>query len=256
MEVQKIEDIRREVQSVLGDRLDREPPKGGSRGSALRKESALEKKFALYFDHTLLRVDATTEDFRTLFDEAASNGFYSVCIPPRVVPTAVRVLAGTNVKVCTVIGFPAGYTTTDAKVQETRICLQEGADEFDMVLPIGEVRDRNLPAVYDDVRAVVAAAPGRAVKVILETCYLADEEKVAAGITSILAGAAFLKTSTGFGPAGATIADVGLLRLVAGENVGVKAAGGIRDRKAAEAFVAAGADRIGSSSSVKIVGGQ
>ncbi len=244
----QIEEIRQRVTDLLVDR------------HVLHQQTAFDRRaprtLAQRFDHTLLKVEARREDYQKLFKEAAEYGCYSVCVPPRVVAQAVRTLTASGVRVCTVIGFPAGYATTAGKVKEALQCREWGAHEFDMVLPIGELKDGDMVSVYEDVRAVVGAVEGAIVKVILETCYLTDEEKVAAGASALCAGAAFLKTSTGFGTGGATIADVKLLRALAGDQAGVKAAGGIRDRSTAEAFVAAGADRIGSSSTVGILTGR
>jgi deoxyribose-phosphate aldolase len=166
---------------------------------------------------------------------------------------AAEMLRGSGVKVCTVIGFPLGYNDPRSKADEVRRARELGCEEFDMVIPVGLLKDGNLIEVFCDVRAVVEAAEGLLVKVILETGLLSRDEKIAAGIVSLMAGAHFLKTSTGFFTTGATVEDVELLRAVAGENRGVKAAGGIRDFAFAESLIKAGADRIGASATLKIL---
>ncbi len=208
---------------------------------------------AQYFDHTLLKPEATADQYRTLCEQAREYGTRSVCVPPDRVGLCRELLEGSNVEVCTVIGFPLGYHSTSAKVTEVEIAASAGAGEFDMVISIGRLRDGDVHAVYDDVRAVVAAAGTQIVKVILETALLTDEEKVDAAAAAVHAGAAILKTSTGFSTAGATVADLQMFRLIAGETRGVKAAGGIRDLSFARACIEAGADRIGASSTGAIL---
>lgn len=211
------------------------------------------KPFSKLFDHTLLKVEAGKDDFRNLCAEARALQCHSVCIPPKWVTLAAEELEGSDVKVCTVIGFPAGYSTTQIKAYETQKALEHGAVEFDVVMAVGALKDGNYLDVYEDIKEVVLAASGELVKVILEMCFLNGEEKIVAGLIALCAGATFLKTSTGFGPSGATIADVQLLRKIAGNVRGVKAAGGIRDKRSAEEFMAAGADRIGASATVNIL---
>ncbi|MCX7786264.1 MAG: deoxyribose-phosphate aldolase [Spirochaetes bacterium] len=211
------------------------------------------QKLASYFDHTLLKPEATREAFEKLFQEAILWKPFSVCIPPNRVRRAVDRLKGSGVKVCTVIGFPLGYTESSSKATEVRMALEDGCDEFDTVIPIGLLKDGNIPAVFKDIYAVVQAAQGRLVKVILETCLLTEEEKLLGGVLAILAGAHMLKTSTGFASKGATVEDVALLRILAGKNHGVKAAGGIRDYATARAMIEAGADRIGASATPAIL---
>lgn len=208
---------------------------------------------AQYFDHTLLKPEATTEQYRRLCSDAREFGTRSVCVPPDRVGLCSRELAGSPVEVCTVIGFPLGYHTSSAKVTEVEMAGTAGATEFDMVIPVGRLRDGDVAAVYDDVRAVVAAAGSQIVKVILETALLDTEQTVQAAAAAIHAGAAFLKTSTGFASAGATVEDLKIFRLVAGEHRGVKAAGGIRDLSFARACIDAGADRIGASATGAIL---
>lgn len=208
---------------------------------------------AQYFDHTLLKPEATSGQYRTLCEQARAYGTRSVCVPPDRVELCSSHLEGSQVEVCTVIGFPLGYHTTSAKVTEVEIAASAGATEFDMVIPIGRLRDGDVNAIYDDVRAVVAAAGSQIVKVILETALLEDEQKVDAAVAAIHAGAAILKTSTGFSTAGATVEDIALFRLIAGDQRGVKAAGGIRDLQFARACIEAGADRIGASGTGSIL---
>jgi deoxyribose-phosphate aldolase len=213
------------------------------------------KSIAALIDHTLLRADATREDIVKLCAEAVRYGFASVCVNPCWVPLAHAELAGAAAKVCTVVGFPLGATTTEAKVAEAASVLRAGARELDMVLNVGALRSGDLDAVKVDIAAVVTVAheAGAIVKVILETALLDDERKAAACTICQLAGADFVKTSTGFGPGGATVHDVALMRRVVGPGMGVKAAGGIRSLADLREMTAAGATRIGSSAGVKIV---
>ena len=214
-----------------------------------------QSQVARLIDHTLLRPDATANDIRQVCAEAREYGFASVCVNPYWVPLVAAELAGSEVKVCTVVGFPLGASTTRIKVAETEEAVGAGAREIDMVLNIGELRGGNHDAVREDIRAVVAAAHQGAaiVKVILETALLNDEQKAAACTLAKLAGAEFVKTSTGFSTHGATVHDVALMRNAAGPEMGVKASGGIRTLEDLEKMVAAGATRIGASASVKIV---
>jgi len=208
---------------------------------------------ARYFDHTQLKPEATAEQYRKLCLEAREAGTRSVCVPPDRVRECVGHLEDSGVEVCTVIGFPLGYHSTSAKVEEVRCTLSDGATEFDMVIPVGRLRDGDPAVVYDDVRAVVEAAEGRIVKVILETALLTEDEKIGAATAAIHAGAAILKTSTGFSTAGATVADLRLFRVIAGSDRGVKAAGGIRTLEFARECIEAGADRLGASATVSIL---
>ncbi|MBM3464209.1 MAG: deoxyribose-phosphate aldolase [Armatimonadetes bacterium] len=211
---------------------------------------------APFIDHTLLKPDATREEVLKLCDEARQHSFASVCVNPGFVALAADALRGTTVKVCTVVGFPLGATTTVTKAMETRDAVANGADEIDMVINVGQLKARNDDFVRRDIEAVVEAAGGRIVKVILETALLNDEEKVRASKLSQQAGADFVKTSTGFGPGGATAHDVSLMRQTVGRYMGVKASGGIRDFAVAQEMLMAGATRIGASASVKIVKGE
>jgi len=206
-------------------------------------------------DHTLLRADATASDIRKICCEARKYGFASVCVNPYWVPLAAAELAGSPVKVCTVVGFPLGANPTSTKVAETENAVKHGAAEIDMVINIGELKGGNYDAVRQDIEAVAAAAHngGAILKVILETALLDDNQKVVGSTLSKLAGAEFVKTSTGFSTAGATVHDVALMRRVVGEEMGVKASGGIRTLEDVKNMVAAGATRIGASASVKIM---
>jgi deoxyribose-phosphate aldolase len=210
---------------------------------------------AALIDHTLLRPDAASADVTRLCAEARKCGFAAVCVNPCWVKLAAAGLAGSPVHVCTVVGFPLGANATDTKVFETRLALEQGAREIDMVINIGELKGKNEDAACADIRAVVEAthARGAIVKVILETALLHDAEKAAACRIAQLAGADFVKTSTGFGPGGATVEDVALLRRAVGPRMGVKASGGIRTLEQLRKMVAAGASRIGASASVRIM---
>jgi len=209
-------------------------------------------------DHTLLRADATRAEITKLTEEAKKYKFASVCVNPGWVAYAAEQLSGTEVKVCTVIGFPLGATTSAAKAYEVKDAIANGATEVDMVINIGALKDQNNELVEKDIKAVVDAAAGKAlVKVIIETCLLTDEEKVRACQLAVKAGADFVKTSTGFSTGGATPEDVALMRKTVGEQVGVKASGGVRSLEDMKKMIEAGANRIGASSGVKIMeGGQ
>jgi len=206
-------------------------------------------------DHTLLRADATAEDIDKLCREAAEWKFATVCVNPTWVARAARQLRSSGVGICAVVGFPLGATTPDVKQYEARRAIFDGATEIDMVLNVGALKSGDVRLVTDDIRAVVGACMERGVtsKVILETALLTDEEKVTACTLAKAAGADFVKTSTGFGPGGATTADVALMRRVVGSEMGIKAAGGVRDLQQVKAMVAAGATRIGASAGVRIV---
>lgn len=212
--------------------------------------------YAKMIDHTLLKTDAQKKDLDKLLLEAKKYNFMSVCVSPIWVKYAAEQLKDTNVKVCTVIGFPQGATPTEAKVFETKNAIENGATEVDMVIPVGVLKDKDYIAVENDIRAVVEAAKSKALtKVIIETCLLTDEEKIMACKLSKSAGADFVKTSTGFSTAGATVKDIRLMRETVGEQMGVKASGGVRSREDADAMIKAGATRIGTSNGVKIVEG-
>jgi len=212
-------------------------------------------ELARYIDHTLLKPDATREQIVQLCEEARQYKFASVCINPGFVALCSSLLKGSGVKVCTVIGFPLGATTTVAKAMETRDAIANGAEEIDMVINVGALKAGQDELVRRDIQAVVEAAGGFIVKVILETALLTDDEKVRACQLAKAAGADFVKTSTGFGGGGATVHDIALMRRTVGEFMGVKASGGIRDFETAQEMIRAGATRIGASASVSIVKG-
>lgn len=215
-----------------------------------------DKNLAKYLDHTLLKADATDEEIKSFCEEAKHFGFASVCINPTHVANAAEYLRGTPVKVCTVIGFPLGATTPIVKVIETRDAIANGAEEVDMVINIGALKSGNDDLVKRDIEAVVNAAKNKAtVKVILETALLTKDQIIKGCLMAKMAGADFVKTSTGFSTAGALVEDVALIRQTVGPEMGVKAAGGIRTHKEAEEMIKAGATRIGASASVSIVKG-
>ena len=213
-------------------------------------------ELAKYIDHTLLKTDAQRADVTKLIEEAKAYHFASVCVSPIWVSYVSEALRDTGVKTCTVIGFPQGATPSAVKAFETKQAVADGADEVDMVIAVGKLKDGDDAYVKADIEDVVRAARGKALtKVIIETCLLTDEEKRRACLLAKEAGADFVKTSTGFAAGGATAADVKLMRESVGEAMGVKAAGGVRTRADAEAMLAAGATRLGTSSGVKIVEG-
>ncbi len=206
-------------------------------------------------DHTLLKPDASEEAIKSICDEAKEHGFKSVCVNPSRVGFVAEQLEGSDVLPCCVIGFPLGATLPEVKAFEAAAAIEEGAKELDMVINIGAAKDGNWELVKKDIEAVVTAANGEAaVKVIIETCLLTDEEKVLACQCAMEAGADFVKTSTGFSTGGALEADVALMRKVVGENLGVKASGGVRTPEDAEKFIKAGASRLGTSNGVKLLG--
>jgi deoxyribose-phosphate aldolase len=210
---------------------------------------------AALIDHTLLKPDATRADIEKLCREAAAFHFATVCVNPAWVAVAASLLRGTGVGVCSVVGFPLGATTGDVKHYETRRAIFDGAAEIDMVINIGALKSGDVRTVERDIEGVAEAChqAGAATKVIIEAALLTDEEKITACTLAKAAGADFVKTSTGFGPGGATPADVALMRRVVGAEMGVKAAGGVRDLEGLKAMVAAGATRVGASAGVKIV---
>ncbi len=210
---------------------------------------------AKYIDHTNLNAFATREDIKKLCEEAKEYGFYAVCVNPYRVKDAAELLNGSDIKIAAVVGFPLGATFTEAKVQEAIMAIKAGAREIDMVLNIGALKDGAYEVVERDIKEVVDAAHAMhaIVKVIIETCYLTDAEKIKACELAKSAGADFVKTSTGFGKAGAKVEDVKLMRDTVGKEMGVKAAGGIHTADEALAMIEAGATRIGASRSVQII---
>lgn len=228
---------------------------GADRISASERLTKVDPAIARLIDHTLLRPDATRPEIVKLCQEARKYGFASVCVNSYWVPLAAAELAGSGVKVCTVVGFPLGATTTESKIAETEAALRVGAQEIDMVMNVGALKSGDNETVRQDIQSVAEAAhrAGAILKVILETALLDDNQKAVASTLAKMAGADFVKTSTGFSSGGATAHDVALMRLVAGPEMGVKASGGIRSLEDLQKMAAAGATRIGASASVKIV---
>ncbi len=228
---------------------------GADRLSARLGAGQVPADLARMIDHTLLKPDASRAEIVKLCDEARANSFATVCVNPAWVPLCADLLRGSPVKVCTVVGFPLGATLPEVKAFETERAIAGGASEIDMVQNIGALKSHDYKLVADDVAAVVRAAHARqaSVKVIIEAALLSDEEKVESCTIALAAGADYVKTSTGFASGGATAADVALMRQVVGPGVGVKAAGGIRSGKDAQAMIAAGATRLGASAGIKII---
>lgn len=210
---------------------------------------------ATYIDHTVLKAETTESQIEKLCKEAKENHFFSVCVNSVWVPKCAHLLKGSNVKVCSVVGFPLGAMSSDSKAFETAWCVENGADEIDMVLQIGLLKNSQFDLVVADIQKVVTAAKGKTVKVIFETCLLSYDEKIKACEASLQAGAHFVKTSTGFSTSGATIEDVQLMKKIVGSKMKVKASGGIKNLAHAMAFIDAGAERLGTSSGVEIIKG-
>jgi len=261
-----VEIVTREVLSALAERSDicanpeqlrKVVANGADRVSFHGDAEDVPLDLAKFIDHTLLRPDATASEIDVMCDEALEFGFASVCINPTWVKRAAERLRGSDVKVCTVIGFPLGATPPEIKAMEARRTLRDGAREVDMVINVGALKSGNHALVLSDIEKVVDAAHegGAIAKVILETALLTDEEKVIASSLAKKAKADFVKTSTGFGGGGATVYDVALMRETVGPGMGVKASGGVRTLEDAEDMIAAGATRIGASAGVLIVGG-
>ena len=211
------------------------------------------KTIASMIDHTLLKPEATPAQVEKLCAEAAEYHFASVCVNPVYIPLAARLLKGTGVKVCCVVGFPLGAIAPEQKAAEAASCAAMGAEELDMVIHVGAAKAGDWALVQRDIEGVVKAAAGHTVKVIIETCLLTDEEKVKACEAAKAAGAHFVKTSTGFSTGGATTHDIALMRKTVGPEMGVKASGGVRDYETAMAMIEAGANRIGASAGIAIV---
>ncbi len=214
------------------------------------------RDIARRIDHTLLKPDATREELDKICDEALKYNFATVCVNSVNLAYVAKRLRGSDVKPIAVVGFPLGAMTTSAKVYETVEAVRNGAKEIDMVMNVGALKSKDYLCVLQDIQKVVEATKPHKVKVILETSLLDEDQKIAACVIAKAAGAAFVKTSTGFGPGGATVDDIMLMRRVVGEDMEVKASGGIRDRKTALAMIDAGADRIGASASVAIIQGK
>ena len=211
------------------------------------------KKLSKYIDHTLLKADATAEQIETLCQQAKQYDFASVCVNGGFVKKCSELLKDTDVKVCCVVGFPLGAMDSKSKADETRNCVANGAKEIDMVINISAAKDHNWQFVQDDIAAVVEAANGNTVKVIIETCLLTDEEKVEACKCAVRAKADFVKTSTGFSTAGATFHDVELMKKTVGDKCLIKAAGGVRSKEDFARMIELGANRIGTSSGTKLI---
>jgi deoxyribose-phosphate aldolase len=223
--------------------------------SSIEIKSYSNSEIAAAVDHTILKANASTEEIRNLCLEAQEFSFASVCVNPSFTGLCSRILENSGVKVCTVIGFPLGANESSVKRFETEQAINNGADEVDMVINIGKLKDGDYSYVYRDIAEVVEAAKveNKLTKIIIETCYLTDEEKIKACLLSSKAGADYVKTSTGFGTGGANAADVALMKYLSGLKIRVKASGGIRTREDAELMLSLGADRLGTSSGVKII---
>ena len=206
-----------------------------------------------YIDHTILKATASSTDVQKLCEEAIEHEFYSVCVNGCYVADAKHLLQGTDVKVAAVVGFPLGAMATAAKVFEAKEAVENGASEIDMVINIAKLKDGEFEFVENEIRQIKEAIGDNVLKVIIETCYLTDEEKVKACELSLAAKADFVKTSTGFGTGGATYEDVKLMKSVVGDNAKVKASGGVRDKETAQKYVDLGAERLGTSSGIEIV---
>ena len=242
---------------VCTDRMGNVVSAGAERLSSTLGVIPQDANLAKMIDHTLLKPDATQQEIAQLCFEARKYGFASVCINPTWVSLCAQLLQGSQVKICTVIGFPLGATSSETKAFETETAIKQGATEIDMVINIGALKARDLETVARDIRGVVNSAHARGiiVKVIIETSLLTDEEKTIASLISKEAGADFVKTSTGFAGGGATVHDVELMRKTVGPQMGVKASGGVRTFEDAESMIKAGATRIGASAGVKIIQG-
>ncbi|ACA53725.1 deoxyribose-phosphate aldolase [Clostridium botulinum] len=210
-------------------------------------------KLSKYIDHTLLKPQATEKDILKLIEEAKTYDFASVCVNPSWVKLAYENLKDTNVKVCTVVGFPLGATSIASKVYETKVAIEDGADEIDMVIAVGQLKSGNDEYVKEEIKKIVEASKDKLVKVIIETCLLTEEEKVKACTLSKEAGADYVKTSTGFSTGGAKPEDIKLMREAVGKDMGVKASGGIHTREEMEVMIENGATRIGASCGVELV---
>ena len=206
-----------------------------------------------YIDHTILKATASSADVQKLCEEAIEHEFYSVCVNGCYVADAKHLLQGTDVKVAAVVGFPLGAMTTASKVFEAKEAIENGASEIDMVINVAKLKDGEFDYVENEIRLIKEAIGDNVLKVIIETCYLTDEEKVKACELSLVAKADFVKTSTGFGTGGATYEDVKLMNSVVGDNAKVKASGGVRDKETAQKYVDLGAERLGTSSGIEIV---
>jgi deoxyribose-phosphate aldolase len=242
-----------EKNKIMQDRLDKITETVYKEVIMQMEQMSIPMDLAGLIDHTLLRPDATREQIIRLCREAEQYHFFSVCVNPCWVKTCREQLTGSEVKVCAVIGFPLGANCTCLKTAEAKRAVEDGALEVDMVINVGRLKSGEITAVRDDIHRVVEAAKPALVKVILETCLLNDEEKITACVLAKEAGAHFVKTSTGFSSSGAKTEDIALMRRVVGNDLGVKASGGIRDRQTALAMIEAGANRLGVSAGIAIV---
>jgi deoxyribose-phosphate aldolase len=211
------------------------------------------QEIAKLIDHTLLRPDATEKDVHTLCDEAQDHGFFSVCVHPFFIKTAADRLNGTAVKVCAVIGFPLGMTLPEVKIFEAREAVSRGAEELDTVINMCNIKAKRWGAVNREMTGIIKATPGVLHKMIIETHYLTDDEKIKVSLTALDAGAGFVKTSTGFAPGGAVVRDIEMIKAATKGRIGLKASGGIKTSRDLFAFIRAGADRIGTSSGTGIM---
>lgn len=209
-----------------------------------------------YIDHTILKATTSKEEIEKLCQEAREYNFYSVCVNGSYVSDCVKLLEGTDVKVAAVVGFPLGAMSTKAKVFEAEDAINQGASEIDMVINVAKLKDKEYEYVENEIRQIKEAIGNNVLKVIIETCYLTDEEKIKACELSLLAKADFVKTSTGFGTGGATFEDVALMKKVVGDKAKVKASGGVRDKVTAEKHINLGAERLGTSSGIAIINGE
>ena len=253
---ENIMEMEQLVSKITAEILDRIQAQGGISGGVYSANTTAGGVTGM-IDHTLLKQVASEEQIKKLCQEAREYHFCSVCVNPGYVPLCYEELRGSGVKVCTVIGFPLGATTTKSKIFEANEAIENGANEVDMVVNVGKIKSGNWQYVKKDIADLVTAVHGRAVvKVIIETCLLTDEEKVRVCQISKEAGADFVKTSTGFSTGGATVADVALMRKTVGPDMGVKASGGVRGPEDAKAMIGAGANRLGTSAGVAIAKGQ
>ena len=225
-------------------------------GTNIGMSGSIDTKLAHMIDHTILKPEATREEITKICEEARKYSFATVCVNASNIPLVARLLKGSCVKPIAVVGFPLGAETSHAKAYETKEAVAAGAQEIDMVINIGALKSKDYKTVYDDIKAVVEAAKPYPLKVIIEASNINNDEKIIACTLAKTAGAAFVKTSTGFGKGGATVEDIMLMRRIVGNDMSVKASGGIRTKEDAEAMVKAGADRIGASASVEIVTGK
>jgi deoxyribose-phosphate aldolase len=244
--VEKIEEIKNSLPKHVQKKFDWQET---SDFEELKPDS-----YASLIDHTLLKADVTTEQIEKLCHEALEHGFFSVCIAPCHIPVAEKILKNKKTKICSVIGFPLGNQTSATKTFEARNAIELGADEIDMVINISAIKSKKLDLVFQEIETIKQVCGSKVLKVILETCYLNNDEILSACMIAKAAGADFVKTSTGFGTDGATVEHIELMRKVVGADMGVKASGGIRSKEDAEKMLRAGASRLGCSAGLKIVG--